>query len=827
MKSIERLLLAAVLLSCLCVGGVGSASAGEGWPRQLTASGQTLTLHQPQVDSWQDYSKLQATMVVETTRKADAEPVLGAVWLECDTVADLDARLVTLQNFRITRTSFPSLDQAASEQMTSLLRTTLPSRTEGIHLDRILAGLERSKATERTVKGNSQPPRIFVSEKPAILVIFDGEPAFYPISENELHFAVNTNWDVLLDVPNKRYYLLNEDTWLSTRDLLQGPWTVPTELPRSFSKIPADENWQPVRAHLDAAPRQGAAVPSVFVSKQPAELIVVDGKPQLTPIQGTRISAVSNTDADLYQYAGDGRFYALLAGRWFRSKGLTGPWSPVGKDLPSDFARIPADGPQGHVLASVPGTPDAEEALIRANIPQRAKIRRNQAKCEVEYNGEPKFEPIQGTSLKYAVNTPSVVIRVGDRYYACEDGVWFVSSSPKGPWQVADSVPQEIYRIPESSPVYHASHVYVYDSDSDEVEFGYTSGYMGAYDLGGYLVFGTGYYYRPYFWPGFRPIYWPRPFTYGMRAHYNPITGTFSRGVGYYGPFGGAGRGAVYNPRTGTYFRGAVAYGPNNAAYAGLAYSPSTGWHWVSGTVPRGGHPPNPYLRWGGAAATVGAATAAARRGLAGTAGVDRARPGAAGIKDTPLRPAPSERPSTGKHPSDLYVGKDGQIYGRSDKGWSQYGKDGAWKPVQATTDAGKGSGDRDRLSQAKQQQVKLKDQAAQHEKPPRDRARPQEQPPQAGKQRAADHQKEQPQQVSKQRTADPPKTSAKKPASTENRKPKASAHSSAKRAPDVVGGLERDHEARSRGEARVRSAQSFSPGAGGGRMGGGGGRRR
>ena len=44
------------------------------------------------------------------------------------------------------------------------------------------------------------------------------------------------------------------------------------------------------------------------------------------------------------------------------------------------------------------------------------------------------------------------VIRVGESYYLCVQGVWFVSPSPSGPWEVATSVPAEIYEIPPSSP---------------------------------------------------------------------------------------------------------------------------------------------------------------------------------------------------------------------------------------------------------------------------------------------------------------------------------------------------------------------------------------
>ena len=64
---------------------------------------------------------------------------------------------------------------------------------------------------------------------------------------------------------------------------------------------------------------------------------------------------------------------------------------------------------------------------------------------KVTYDGEPEFKPIEKTSLQYATNTPEKVIKYGDVYYLCLQGVWFMSTSAQGPWKTADSIPQEIY----------------------------------------------------------------------------------------------------------------------------------------------------------------------------------------------------------------------------------------------------------------------------------------------------------------------------------------------------------------------------------------------
>ena len=91
----------------------------------------------------------------------------------------------------------------------------------------------------------------------------------------------------------------------------------------------------------------------------------------------------------------------------------------------------------------------------------------------------------------------------------------------------------------------------------------------------GCAVWGSGWYYPPYMYGGYRPIYYPYPHTYGMGAWYNPHTGAYGRGYRAYGPYGGVGMGASYNPRTGTYARGAAAYGPGGSRAAAPGVQPA------------------------------------------------------------------------------------------------------------------------------------------------------------------------------------------------------------------------------------------------------------
>ena len=215
--------------------------------------------------------------------------------------------------------------------------------------------------------------------------------------------------------------------------------------------------------------------------------------------------------------------YILLGGRWYHSKSLEdGDWKfEEPKDLPADFTKIPEESDMANVRASVPGTPEAQDALLEQSIPQTAAVDRKTATVDVTYDGDPKFEAVTGTEVSYAVNTDKQVLLIKEKYYCVDDGIWFFSNSPKGPWQVSDDRPEEVDELPADSPVYNVKYVYIYDSTPEVVYVGYTPGYTYSYVYGGVVVYGTGFVY-PYW---YYSVYYPRPVTWGYGVHYNPWTG--------------------------------------------------------------------------------------------------------------------------------------------------------------------------------------------------------------------------------------------------------------------------------------------------------------
>jgi hypothetical protein len=298
----------------------------------------------------------------------------------------------------------------------------------------------------------------------------------------------------------------------------------------------------------------------------------------------------------------------------------------------------------------------------------------------VTYGGDPQFKPIEGTSLFYAANTPDKVIKVGDVYYLCLQGLWFLSTTPQGPWQTAPSVPQVIYTIPPSSPVYNVTYVTQTTTPSGNVQSSYTAGYLGAFVLGaavGAIVAnGTGYRYPPYvYYPprygyGYPPVYYPRPPTYAT-PYYNTRTGAYGWAQTAYGPYGSATRTASYNPYTGTSTRtvsGSTYYGSRSA---GQAYNPYTGTY----AATRQGS--SPTAQWGQSYVSNGNRSAYTQHYSTAQGTVASAQ-GSQGGKAVGASTAYGNA-AVGKTSSgDLYAGKDGNVYKNSGNGWQKY-DNGNW----------------------------------------------------------------------------------------------------------------------------------------------------
>ncbi len=664
-----------------------------GWPRgYTTASGAALVIYQPQVASWTNQKHVVIYAAVAYTAKGAKQPALGTVKVESDTSVALDERLVSFSELKVTESNFPTLERDQLRTTVEEIVASVPLDERVIALDRVLANIDTSQIVPKNVDGvKADPPTIFFSKTPAVLVNLDGEPIWAPIPQNDLRSAVNTNWDLFEHGPTKTYYLRNDRVWLKATDV-KGPWEPAGDLPESFKKLPDDENWKEVKSSLPGRKVSASQAPKVFVSLDPAELILLRGEPSYLAVEGAKpLLWVSNTDSDIFRTSLTGALYLLVAGRWFSAPDFTGPWTFATPTLPEPFKQIPVEHERSRVLASVPGTTQANEAILLAQIPQTATVSKTVQAPEVTYSGDaPEFQPIEKTGVQRAVNTDKDILKVGDLYYMCFQGVWFMSRAPTGPWAVTGEVPKQIYEIPVSSPSHAVTYVTVEESNDDAVVFATTMAFTGMMVAWGCVVWGSGYYYPPYVrYGGGYPGYYGHYPTYGFGASYNPWTGAYTRGAVAYGPYGGAGVASRYNPRTGTYSRGAAAYGPYGARGAATAYNPRTG---TSAATRQGS---NVYGSWGQTGVQRGDQWASTSR-YTNNRGTTTRGTQTSGGGEAITRTGPGGNSGVARTGGgDVYAGRDGNVYRKQGDSWQQYG-DGGWSGVEAdaaTAPAGAGPG--------------------------------------------------------------------------------------------------------------------------------------
>lgn len=461
------------------------------WPQEIEAEEGTIIIYQPQPDELEG-NLLTARAAMSIELKDRDEPIFGAMWLTAKLDTDRATDTATVTDIRVSKVVWPDSKDNQEQRFTQVVETAVAGTELVFSLTDLSSALAVSEQVQESLENlNTDPPVILFEQQLAVLLLYDGEPRFSKVEGSGYERALNTPLAVVKD--DRTYYLTSGNLWYQANDPL-GPWQSTANPPANLAAaIPRND---------DPAP---AETPVIVTATQPTELIVSQGKPSWASLQGGKLLYVENTETPWVRDLASGSMYVQLSGRWFRASSEEGPWDFVRADkLPEAFSEIPPASDIGGVRSSVAGTDEANEALADAHIPQTAVIKRSEASLTVNYDGNPKFKRIEGTDVAYAVNTEAQVLLIDGRYYAADNGVWFTATDATGPWQVADTVPTDkLAQIPPSSPVYNTTYVTIYDSTPDVVYVGYTPGYLWSYPYYGVPVYGTGWYYPPYWGGGY------------------------------------------------------------------------------------------------------------------------------------------------------------------------------------------------------------------------------------------------------------------------------------------------------------------------------------
>ena len=121
------------------------------WPRQIQLSNATLTVYQPQVESWQGNQFSFRAAVAAKASGANAG-TFGVVWGSARTEVDRVVRRVTLEDLRLTRSNFPTLPDKGAAYLSELQQ-----QSQGAVRTIALDSLEASLAASATVAATAGP----------------------------------------------------------------------------------------------------------------------------------------------------------------------------------------------------------------------------------------------------------------------------------------------------------------------------------------------------------------------------------------------------------------------------------------------------------------------------------------------------------------------------------------------------------------------------------------------------------------------------------------------------------------------------------------------
>ncbi len=192
-------------------------------------------------------------------------------------------------------------------------------------------------------------PIVFVSTKPAEIIVTEGPPAYQAVPGTALQAVTNTGAVLFRYTPTNSFYYLVSGRWFSAASLY-GPWTFATpNLPNDFARLEPDGAYGNLLTSVPGTAEAGAAVlkaqipTQATLSRKTANVSVTyAGAPNFVPIAGTTMLYATNTPYQVIDVGG--LFYVCYQGAWFVSHAPTGPWV-LAASVPPVIYTIPPSSP--------------------------------------------------------------------------------------------------------------------------------------------------------------------------------------------------------------------------------------------------------------------------------------------------------------------------------------------------------------------------------------------------------------------------------------------------------------------------------------------------
>ncbi|UZF94826.1 hypothetical protein [Bosea sp. NBC_00550] len=165
--------------------------------------------------------------------------------------------------------------------------------------------------------------------------------------------------------------------------------------------------------------------PKIIFSETPAMLVLVDGKPQLRQVTGSKLLRVINTPALMLFDEGSATYYLRALRKWWSAKAPDGSWAVAASPPATLAAALKAAGSRANLMDEAP--PEIADAIAGGSLP-KLDVSLEPAEL-IHATGQPEYAPIPDTQLLYVKNTASqIIVDVGNQdHYVLISGRWFRS----------------------------------------------------------------------------------------------------------------------------------------------------------------------------------------------------------------------------------------------------------------------------------------------------------------------------------------------------------------------------------------------------------------
>jgi hypothetical protein len=269
------------------------------WPRTFPTNGYDFALYQPSINEWPG-NQLDGRFAIATRPTGTSNETYGVAFFTARTEIDKVERLVTLEDFKITKMDFPT-EPGLQNLYEVILQAELPTTAKVIPLDHLEAVFAASADIEKVKvqQVENTPPKLIYTTQPSLLVQIDGPPILKPLV-GEYERVVNTRAILLLstNVFAQGYYLYASSNYFSSGSI-EGPWvpdsSPPSDINTAVEAAMATKQVDPVYPRLPIL-----VPPTIFVATTPTELLETKGVANMLSTPNTQLLYVSNSDKAIF-----------------------------------------------------------------------------------------------------------------------------------------------------------------------------------------------------------------------------------------------------------------------------------------------------------------------------------------------------------------------------------------------------------------------------------------------------------------------------------------------------------------------------------------------